>query len=78
MNKIIENINRLVTCTAYRNNKAVSTWAKCLRKDGTSYWQTVEEGDLTGPEIESEDFTDLLEVLKSTGVRLDFNNHSEV
>ena len=76
MNKIRENLNRFITCTAYRNGKPVCTWAKCARGDGTHYWQTVEWGELTGPELSPEDLAGVLEVLKGTGVRLDFNNHS--
>lgn len=78
MNKIIENINRFVTCTAYRNNEPVCTWAKCVRRGGTHYWLTVESGELTGPEISSEDLAGVLEVLEGTGVILNFNNHSGV
>ena len=44
--------------------------------DGTHYWKTVEWGELTGPELSPEDLAGVLEVLKGTGVRLDFNNHS--
>lgn len=76
MNKIRENLNRFLTCTAYRNSKSVCTWAKCARRDGTYYWQTVEHDELTGPEMEPADLAGVLEVLKGTGVRLDFNNHS--
>ena len=73
---IKKNMNNFVTCTAYRNDKPVTFWAKCVRKDGTYYWKTVEGGELTGPELESEDLASVLEVLEGTGVRLDFNNHS--
>ena len=76
MNKIRENLNRFLTCTAYRNGKPVTSWAKCARGDGTYYWQTVESDELTGPEMEPADLAGVLEVLKGTGVRLDFNNHS--
>ena len=76
MNKIRENMNNFVTCTAYRDGKPVCTWAKCVRKDGTYYWKTVEWEELTGPELSPEDLAGVLEVLKGTGVRLDFNNHS--
>lgn len=76
MNKIRENMNNFVTCTAYRGDKPVCTWAKCVRMDGTHYWKTVEWGELTGPELSPEDLAGVLEVLKCTGVRLDFNNHS--
>ena len=76
MNKIRESMNNFVTCTAYRDGKPVCTWAKCVRNDGTYYWKTVEWGELTGPECEPEDLAGVFEVLKSTGVRLDFNNHS--
>lgn len=78
MNKIIENISRFVTCTAVRGSKPVCTWAKCVRRDGTHYWRTVESGELTGPEISSEDLAGVLEVLEDTGVILNFNNHSGV
>lgn len=77
MKKIIENLSRFITCTAYRGTKFICTWAKCTRRDGTSYWKTVERGSLTGPEIEPEDLYEIIEVLKGTGVRVDFNNHSE-
>ena len=73
---IKKNMNNFVTCTAYRNDKPVTFWAKCVRKDGTHYWKTVEWGELTGPELESEDLASVLEVLEGTGVRLDFDNHS--
>ena len=76
MNKIRENLNRFLTCTAYRNGKPVTSWATCARGDGTYYWQTVEYDELTGPEMEPADLAGVLEVLKGTGVRLDFNNHS--
>ena len=76
MNKIRENLNRFLTCTAYRNGKPVTSWAKCARGYGTYYWQTVEYDELTGPEMEPADLAGVLEVLKGTGVRLDFNNHS--
>ena len=73
---IKKNMNNFVTCTAYRNDKPVTSWAKCVRRDGTHYWKTVEWGELTGPELEPEDLTGVLEVLEGTGVRLDFNTHS--
>ena len=44
MNKIRENMNNFVTCTAYRDGKPVTSWAKCVRMDGTHYWKTVEWG----------------------------------
>lgn len=78
MNKILVSLNQFATVTAYRGTKPICTWAKCTREDGSSYWQTVEEGDLTGPEISSEDLAGVLEVLKGTGVILNFNNHSGV
>ena len=76
MNKIRENLNRFLTCTAYRNGKPVCTWAKCVRMDGTHYWKTVEWGELTGPEMEPADLAESLAIIEGTGVRLDFNNHS--
>ena len=76
MNKIRENMNNFVTCTAYRDGKPVISWAKCVRMDGTHYWKTVEWGVLTGPDLSPEDLAGVLEVLKGTGCRLDFNNHS--
>ena len=76
MDKIRESMNRFLTCTAYRDGKHVTSWAKCARGDGTHYWKTVEWGELTGPELSPEDLAGVFEVLKDTGVRLDFNNHS--
>ena len=76
MNKIRENLNRFLTCTAYRDGKPVTSWAKCARGDGTYYWQTVEHDELTGPELSPEDLAGVLEVLKGTGCSLEFNNHS--
>ena len=76
MNKIRENLNRFVTCTAYRNGKPVCTWAKCARGDGTYYWQTVEHDEFTGPEMEPADLAESLAIIEGTGCRLDFNNHS--
>lgn len=73
---IKKNMNNFVTCTAYRDGKPVTFWAKCVRKDGTHYWKTAERGELTGPELEPEDLAGVFEVLEGTGVRLDFNNHS--
>ena len=78
MNKILVSLNQFATVTAYRGSKPVCNWAKSVRGDGTSYWQTVESGSLTGPEISPEDLSETLEVLKSTGVRVEFSNHSEV
>ena len=76
MNKIRENLNRFLTCTAYRGDKPVCTWARCVRKDGTHYWQTVEWGELTGPECEPEDLAESLAIIEGSGCRLDFNYHS--
>ena len=76
MNKIRESMNNFVTCTAYRGDNPVCTWAKCAREDGTYYWQTVEHDELTGPEMEPADLAESLAFIEDTGVRLDFNNHS--
>ena len=76
MNKIRESMNNFVTCTAYRGDKPVCTWAKCVRNDGTYYWKTVEWGELTGPEMEPADLAESLAIIEGTGCRLDFNNHS--
>ena len=76
MNKIRENLNRFLTCTAYRGDKPVCTWAKCDRNDDTYYWQTVEHDELTGPEMEPADLAESLAIIEGTGCRLDFNNHS--
>ena len=76
MNKIRESMNNFVSCTADREGKPVTSWAKCVRMDGTYYWKTVEWGALTGPVCEPEDLAGVLEVLKGTGVRRDFINHS--
>ena len=76
MNKIRESMNNFVTCTAYRNGKPVCTWAKCVRMDGTHYWQTVEHDELTGPELAPAEHAESLAIIESTGCRLDYNNHS--
>ena len=76
MNKSRENLNRFLPCTAYRGDKPVCTWARCVRKDGTHYWQTVEWGELTGPEMEPADLAESLAIIEGTGCRLDFINHS--
>ena len=76
MNKIRESMNRFVTCTAYRDGKPVCTWARCVRRDGTHHWQTVEHDELTGPECEPADLAESLAIIEATGCRLDFNNHS--
>ena len=76
MNNIRESMNNFVTCTAYRGDKPVCTWAKCVRMDGTHYWQTVEHDELTGPEMEPADLAEALVIIEGTGCRLDFNNHS--
>ena len=76
MNKIRESMNNFVTCTAYRGDKPVCTWAKCARGDGTHYWKTVEHDDFTGPEMEPADLAESLAIIEGAGCRLDFNNHS--
>lgn len=78
MNKILVSLNQFATVTAYRGTKPVCNWAKCIRENGSSYWRTVESEDLTGPEISPEDLSETLEVLKGTGVRLEFSNHSAI
>ena len=76
MNKIRENMNNFVSCTAYRDGKPVTSWAKCVRRDGTHYWKTVEHDEFTGPEMEPADLAESLAIIEGTGCRLDFNNHS--
>ena len=76
MNKIRESMNNFVTCTAYRDGKPVTSWAKCVRRDGTHYWKTVEHDEFTGPEMEPADLAESLAIIEGTGCRLDFNNHS--
>ena len=76
MNKIRESRNNFVTCTAYRDGKPVTSWAKCVRRDGTHYWKTVEHDEFTGPEMEPADLAESLAIIEGTGCRLDFNNHS--
>ena len=76
MNKIHESMNRFVTCTAYRDGKPVTSWTKCVRRDGTHYWKTVEHDELTGPEMEPADLAESLAIIEGTGCRLDFNNHT--
>ena len=76
MNKIRESLYNFVTCTAYRGDNPVCTWAKCARGDGSYYWQTVEQDELTGPEMEPADLAESLAIIEGTGGRRDFNNHS--